>query len=114
MTASDTSFISPSTIRMLSIVAPTMMSRSASAFCENVGLITNSPLIRDTRTSEIGPPNGTSETASAADAASPASASGMISLSAEIKLTVTNTSAWKSEGNSGRSARSIKRDTRIS
>ena len=70
--------------------------------------------MRATLTSEIGPPNGTSDTASAADAARPANASGIISLSAEIKLTVTKTSAWKSEGNSGRKARSIRRDTRIS
>ena len=68
-----------------------MMSRSASAFCVKVGLITSSPLMRATRTSEIGPANGTSDTASAAEAASPASASGIMSLSAEMRLTCTNT-----------------------
>ena len=76
ITSSDTSFISPSTIRMLSIVPPTMMSRSTSCICENVGLMTYSPAMRATRTSEMGPPNGMSDTASAAEAARPASASG--------------------------------------
>ena len=53
----------------------------------------NSPLTLDTLTSDIGPWKGMSDTASAADAASPASASGMISFSAEMRLMVTNTSA---------------------
>ena len=60
-----------------------MMSMSARSRASNVGLITNCPSIRATRTSEIGPPNGMSETASAAEAAKPASASGMSTPSAE-------------------------------
>ena len=43
---------------------------------KKVGLITNWPSIRATRTSEIGPPKGMSETANAAEAANPANASG--------------------------------------
>ena len=74
---------------MLSIVPPTMMSRSTSGICEKVGLMQYSPLMRATRTSEIGPPKGMSDTASEAEAARPASASGWMSLSAEMRLTVT-------------------------
>ena len=78
---------------MLSIVAATMMSMSASSRALKVGLITYSPLIRATRTSEIGPLKGTSETARAAEAARPARASGMSSPSAEYKVTLTKVSA---------------------
>ena len=55
-----------------------------------------------------------SVTAIAADAAKPAIASGWMSFSAEIRFTVTNTSAWKSSGKRGLRARSIRRATRIS
>ena len=58
------------------------------------GLITYSPLIRPTRTSEIGPLKGISETAKAAAPAKQASASGRISVSSEIKVTNTCVSAW--------------------
>ena len=58
------------------MVPPTMMSRSAASICEKLGLMTYSPSMRATRTSEMGPPNGMSDTASAADAARPARASG--------------------------------------
>ncbi|OQA49550.1 MAG: hypothetical protein BWY47_00717 [Bacteroidetes bacterium ADurb.Bin302] len=78
---------------MLSIVAATMMSRSAFSNCSKVGLITNFPSIRATRTSEIGPLNGISLTAIAADAAKPANASGISSPSAEYIVTFTNVSA---------------------
>ena len=114
ITSSDTSFISPSTIIMLSMVAATIMSRSAPSSAWKVGFMTNSPLMRATLTSEMGPPNGMSLTASAADAANPARASGIVSLSAEIRFTVTKVSAWKLSGNKGRKALSIRRDTRIS
>jgi len=50
--------------------------------------------MRATRHSEIGPLNGISETANAAEAANPARESGMVSLSPEIKVTVTKVSAW--------------------
>ena len=69
--------------------------RSMSAFSNwsKVGLMTNSPLIRATRTSEIGPLKGISETARAAEAASPANASGMSTPSAEKRMMFTYTSA---------------------
>ena len=54
---------------MLSRVAATMMSMSACSSASKVGLMTYSPLMRATRTSEIGPLKGTSDTASAAEAA---------------------------------------------
>ena len=78
-----TSCISPSTIMMLSYVAATIRSISAFSSCSKVGLITNWPSIRATRTSEIGPPKGMSETANAAEAANPANASGISIPSAE-------------------------------
>ncbi len=68
---------------MLSIVAATIISISAPSSASNVGFTTNSPLIRATRTSEIGPLNGISDTARAADAARPANASGISVPSAE-------------------------------
>ena len=74
----------------------------------------NEPLIRPTRTSEIGPLKGMSETANAADAAKPANASGISSPSAETNRIFTNVSAWKSSGNNGRKARSTNRQTKIS
>ena len=53
----------------------------------------DAPSMRATRTSEIGPPKGMSETASADDAASPASASGISTPSDESRMTLTYTSA---------------------
>ena len=70
-----------------------MMSMSACLSCSKVGLIMYSPLMRDTRTSEIGPPKGISETARAADAARPAKASGISTPSAEKRMILTYTSA---------------------
>ena len=61
---------------------------------QNVGLTTYLPSIRATRHSEIGPLKGISDTANAAEAANPASASGMSSPSAENNITFTYTSAW--------------------
>ena len=99
---------------ILSFVAPTMRSMSACFICSNVGLMTNSPLTRATRTSEMGNSNGMSEQARAQLAAKPASASGWSTPSAEKSMTFTYTSAWKSLGKSGRRARSTRRQTRIS
>ena len=75
-------------------VAPTMMSRSASLSSVKVGLMANFPPILATLTSETGPLKGMSETIRAAEAARPASASGIVSLSAEISITLTKVSAW--------------------
>ena len=54
-----------------------MISISASANWALLGLTINSPATRPTRTSEIGASKGTSETAIAAEAASPAKESAM-------------------------------------
>ena len=74
---------------MLSYVAATMMSMSAFSICWKVGSMTYCPSMRATRTSEMGPPKGMSDTASAAEAASPANASGMSTPSAENSMMFT-------------------------
>ena len=76
------------------IEAATMMSRSARSKSFEEGLMHSLPSMRATRTSEIGPLNGMSETAIAADAARPASESGMTFSSAENNVMLTNVSAW--------------------
>ena len=111
---SDTSFISPSTIMIFSAEAPTMISMSASFICANVGFTTYSPLTLATLTSDMGHSNGMSEHAKAADAAKPANASGCSTPSAERSITLTNTSAWKLLGKSGRRTRSTSLEVRIS
>ena len=79
---------------MLSMVPATMMSMSAISNSERKGLMTNSPLTRATRTSDIGPSKGTSDTAMAALAAKPAKLSGSTSLSALINWIMTCVPAW--------------------
>ena len=76
------------------MVAPTIKSISAFASSSKVGFILNCPSIRATRTSEIGPLKGISETANAAEAAKPANASGISLPSDENKIIFTNVSAW--------------------
>ena len=70
-----------------------MSSMSARSSCSKLGLITNSPSIRATRTSLMGPLNGMSLTAIAADAARPAKASGISMPSAEYMVMFTKVSA---------------------
>ncbi len=96
------------------MVAATIRLRSASSNSVYVGLILNSPLTLATLTSEIGPAKGISDTASADDAASAASASGGVSNSPEIRLRSTCVSKRQLSGNNGLSARSIRREVRIS
>ncbi len=79
MTCSDTSLAPPSTITMASREAAMMTSRSHSARCARVGLATNWPFSRPTRTPAMGPSKGMSETWSAAEA--PVSASTSVSFS---------------------------------
>ena len=63
----------------MSLAVPAMIqSISDCAISAIVGLMMNSPLTRPTRTSDIGPLNGMFETAIAADAAKPQSASGLL------------------------------------
>ena len=78
ISASETSCISPSTITMLSIVPAMIQSISDSSISLSVGLITNSPLILPTLTSDIGPLNGISDIAIHEDAAKPTNASGLL------------------------------------
>ena len=67
-------------------LAATINSKEAPANSLTLGFTLYSPLIFATRTSEIGPLNGISDTAKAAAAAKPTNASGNTSESAEIKL----------------------------
>ena len=69
------------------------MSISALSNSSNVGFTLNCPSMRATLTSEIGPLKGISETASAAEAAKPANASGISFPSDEKSITLTNVSA---------------------
>ena len=74
----------------------------------------NSPSIRPTRTSEIGPLNGMSLIISAADAPITASMSGSFSMSYEYTVAITCVSLRHSFGKRGRRGRSINREERIS
>ena len=65
---------------------------SAFSHSSYVGLITNLPSILATRTSAIGSRIGTSDTLRAHEAARPAYASGIVSLSAERRYTFTKVS----------------------
>ena len=83
MTASGSSFAPASTIMIASRVPATIRSSSESASSVCVGLMTNWPSIRPTRTDAIGPRNGISLIVSAADAASVPTTSGLFSWSVE-------------------------------
>ena len=62
------SWAPPSTLTMESAVPQTMISRSESSSSARVGLATNSPLIRPTRTAPMGPAKGMSDMLRAAEA----------------------------------------------
>ena len=81
ISSSEISSISPSTIITESAEAPIIISMSDSSNCALVGFITNSPLMRPTLASEIAHSKGKSDSWIAADAASPAIASGITSSS---------------------------------
>ena len=78
-----------------------------------VGFITISPSTHPTATAAVGPLNGISEIASAADAPIIAHTSGLLSCSTESTVVVTQTSFLKSFGNNGRSGLSIALDVKI-
>ena len=84
--AGKISLASPSTIKIYSSEPATINSNEATSNCAGVGLIINFPSIFPTLTSDIGPLNGISETANAAEAANPAKQSGRTSESADIKV----------------------------
>ena len=89
ISASETSSISPSTITILSNVPAIIMSISTPFNSSKVGLTIKLPSFLAILTSETGPLNGISETASAAEAAKHASASGIFSLSEDINCNIT-------------------------
>jgi len=60
------------------IVPATIISMSATLISSIDGFTIHSPFTRPTRTSDIGPLNGMSETAIAAEAAKPHNASGLL------------------------------------
>ena len=59
--ASEISRVPPSTMMRFSAVPATTMSMSLASSCSKVGLATNCPSIRATRTAPIGSGNGMSE-----------------------------------------------------
>ena len=75
-------------------VAATIISNVAVGKISASGLIHNLPSIFATRTSEIIPLKGISETATAAQAANPTNASGIVFLSDEINDNMICVSAW--------------------
>ena len=85
ISASEHSFISPSTILISLIEADTINSKSAFANSVRVGLITNLPSIRATLTSDIGPLKGMLDTVIAAEAAKATKLSGIVSKSDDIR-----------------------------
>ena len=113
MTSSGRILTPASTIMMASRVPETTRSSSDSASCEMVGLRTNSPPIRPTRTAAIGPWNGISLIVRAADAAIVPRMSGSFSWSVDMTVITTWTSSLYPSGNSGRIGRSVRRAARI-
>jgi hypothetical protein len=93
MTSSGRILAPASTIMIASRVPETTRSSSDSASWLNVGLTTNSPSIRPTRTAPIGPWNGISLIVSAADAAMVPRMSGSFSWSVDSTVITTWTSS---------------------
>ncbi len=87
ITSSGRSLAPASTIMIASRVPDTMRSSSESASSVKVGLTTNSPSIRPTRTAPTGPANGISLIVRAADAATVPRTSGSFSWSVERTVT---------------------------
>jgi hypothetical protein len=83
MSASGSSFAAPSTITSALRLPATTSSRSLSGSCAGEGFSTKLPPMRATRTAEIGPRKGISESVSAAEAPTNAARSGVFSPSAE-------------------------------
>jgi hypothetical protein len=70
--------------------------------------------MKPTRAAPIGPMNGAPESVSAADAATIASTSGSFSRSCDKVVTITWVSLRQPSANSGRTGRSIRRETSVS
>ena len=115
MTSSGTKRASPSTMVSASAEAANTMLRSLCACCSKVGLSTNWPLMRPMRPPATGPAKGRGDSITAAEAPVRASTSESFSWSAEITLASTCTSSFRPFlGKSGRSGRSMRRETRVS
>ncbi len=114
MSASVTSSAPPSTITIASFEAASTRSMSDWPRCSKVGLATNWPSTRPTRTPAIGPLNGMSEHISAAEAAVMPCMSDSFSWSLEITEPITWVSYAYPSGNSGRQERSMRREVRVS
>ncbi len=113
MTSSGSRFAPASTIMIASRVPATIRSSSDSLSWLNVGLTTNSPSIRPTRTEAIGPLNGISLIVRAADAAIVPTTSGRFSWSVERTVITSWTSSLYPSGKSGRIGRSVWRAARM-
>ena len=113
-TSSATSAPLPSTMTMASRLAATNRSSSDSSRWAKVGLTTNWPPIRPTRTPANGPAQGMSERCSAIDAPVMASTSVGFSRSAESTVAMTWVSKRQPLGNSGRQGRSMRREVSTS
>ena len=93
MISSGRRFAPASTIMIASRVPATIRSSSDSLSCVQVGLTTNSPSIRPTRTEPIGPLNGISLIVSAAEAAMVPTTSGRFSWSVDMTVITSWTSS---------------------
>ena len=87
--------------------------RSDFSRCSTVGLMTNFPSTRPTRTPAMGPLKGISETERAQDAPIIAAMSGGLSCSTERTVAMTCMSLRKPLGKSGRMGRSMSRAQRM-
>jgi len=105
---------SPSTMQIESSVPATVMSISDCLSISNEGLATNSPLMRPTHTSEIGPAKGISLIINAAEAPTAARVSASTSGSLEKIVAIICVSKCQFLGNIGRIGRSIRRALSIS
>jgi len=111
--SSGSSSAPASTIRMASLVPAMRRSSVDAAICSTVGLMTNAPSMKPTRTAPIGPSQGMSERCTAALAPMMPRTSRCSSGSRARAVTITCTSFMKPLGKSGRSGRSIRRLIRM-
>ena len=114
MTSSATCCAPPSTITMASRLAATIRSSSEVSRWATVGLTTNSPSMRPTRTPANGPAQGMSDRCSAAEAPVMASTSVRFSRSVESTVAMTCVSKRHPFGKSGRHGRSMRREVSTS
>src|SRR6516225_5579955 len=114
ITSSLSSFASDSTINTASCVPATTRSSWLSVISSSSGLSTYSLLTKPTRAAPIGPMKGAPESVNAAEAAIIARTSGSFSRSCDSVVTITWVSLRQPSANSGRTGRSINRETSVS